>query len=79
MRNNDVIAHNGAWMWWEHKRKEGGEESKENAWSNNDGAPPKFTTKYYNTKQHKREAENNSISHKLVTSPLISKSQRKQR
>lgn len=35
---------------------------------------PKFTTKYYNTKQHKREAENNSISHKSVTSPLISKS-----
>lgn len=40
---------------------------------------PKFATKSYNTKQRKREAENNSIRSKPVTSPSISKSQRKQR
>lgn len=40
---------------------------------------PKFATKSYNTKQRKREAENNSIRSKPVTSLSISKSQRKQR
>lgn len=40
---------------------------------------PKCATKSYNTKQRKREAENNSIRSKPVTSPSISKSQRKQR
>lgn len=42
MRSDDVIAHGGACMWWEHKRKEEREEWKENAWSDNDGKPPQI-------------------------------------